>query len=271
MNEMQSKLLDMMKWFHGYCEENGLRYYALGGTALGAVRHGGFIPWDDDLDVGMPRADYDRMISLCENGTGNTRYRIEAPGQNRDFIYPFCKAYDTETTLVENARIKTKRGVYIDIFPLDGIGNTKEESEKNYRRINRDISLLNTKICALRRGGRPFRNFFIIVGRMIPDFLVSRDGLIRKINRKAAAKPYDEYPYVANLFGEWKANEIAERECFGTPTLCKFEDTEIYIPEQSDRYLTSLYGDWRKLPPEDKRVTHHDYVALDLNRSYLED
>ena len=229
------------------------------------------IPWDDDLDVGMPRADYDRMISLCENGTGNTRYRIEAPGQNRDFIYPFCKAYDTETTLVENARIKAKRGVYIDIFPLDGIGNTKEESEKNYRRINWDISLLNTKICALRRGGRPFRNFFIIVGRMIPDFLVSRDGLIRKINRKAAAKPYDEYPYVANLFGEWKANEIAERECFGTPTLCKFEDTEIYIPEQSDRYLTSLYGDWRKLPPEDKRVTHHDYVMLDLNRSYLED
>ena len=124
MNEMQSKLLDMMKWFHGYCEENGLRYYALGGTALGAVRHGGFIPWDDDLDVGMPRADYDRMISLCKNGTGNTRYRIEAPGQNRDFIYPFCKAYDTETTLVENARIKAKRGVYIDIFPLDGIGNT---------------------------------------------------------------------------------------------------------------------------------------------------
>ena len=92
MNEMQSKLLDMMKWFHGYCEENGLRYYALGGTALGAVRHGGFIPWDDDLDVGMPRADYDRMISLCENGTGNTRYRIEAPGQIRVFIYQFCKA-----------------------------------------------------------------------------------------------------------------------------------------------------------------------------------
>ena len=270
MNEIQAKLLDMMKWFHAYCEENGLRYYALGGTALGAVRHGGFIPWDDDLDVGMPRADYDRINALCENGTGNAHYRIEAPGQNRDFIYPFCKAYDTETTLVENARIKVKRGVYIDIFPLDGIGNTKEESEKNYRRINRDISLLNTKICALRRGGRPFRNFFIIVGRMIPDFLVSRDGLIEKINRKGAARPYDEYAYVANLFGEWKANEISERACFGTPTLCKFEDTEIYIPEMSDAYLTTLYGDWRKLPPEDKRVSHHDYLMLDLNRSYLE-
>ncbi len=271
MNEMQSKLLDMMKWFHSFCEQNGLRYYALGGTALGAVRHGGFIPWDDDLDVGMPRADYDRMMALCENGTGNARYRVEAPGQNRDFIYPFCKAYDTETTLVENARVKAKRGVYIDIFPLDGIGNTKEESVKNYQRINRDINLLNTKICAFRRGGGFFRNCAVAVGRLIPDFILSRDRLVEKINRAGAARPYDDYAYSVNLFGAWKELEITERAWFGTPVPCGFEDGTILIPQDADRYLTSLYGDWRKLPPEDKRVSHHDYVALDLNKSYLED
>lgn len=271
MNEMQSKLLEMIKWFHGFCVANDLRYYAVGGTALGAVRHGGFIPWDDDLDVGMPRADYERMIALSRNGTDNALYRIEAPLENRDFIYPFSKVYDTSTTLVENAWVKAKRGIYIDIFPLDGIGNTQEEAVANFRRINTKINLLNTKTCALRRGRSFFKNCAIVAGRMIPDFIMSRDGLIEKLNRLCAERPYDDYVYAVNAFGTWKEWEITKREWFGTPTLCRFEDTEIYIPEKPDPYLTVLYHDWRELPPAEERVTHHDYAELDLNKSYLED
>lgn len=121
MTEIQLKLLDMLKWFHEFCIENKLRYYALGGTMLGAIRHKGFIPWDDDIDVGMPREDYDKMIELVIDKQ-DEKYRLEKPLQNKDFVYQYCKLYDTSTTLVENTRYKTKRGVYLDIFPLDGIG-----------------------------------------------------------------------------------------------------------------------------------------------------
>ncbi|MDE6558154.1 MAG: LicD family protein, partial [Clostridia bacterium] len=87
MSELQQRLLDMLKWFHAFCVEHNLRYYALGGTLLGAVRHKGFIPWDDDIDVGMPRKDYNRFIKLMKNADGQSVFRLETPLENKDFVY----------------------------------------------------------------------------------------------------------------------------------------------------------------------------------------
>ncbi|MBR5505916.1 MAG: LicD family protein [Clostridia bacterium] len=103
MNELQQKLLTMLNWFHNVCEKENLQYYALGGTALGAIRHNGFIPWDDDIDVGMPRDDYNKLREICSKYNAG-QYYIEFPGINDDFVYPFCKVYDKQTTLVENVK-----------------------------------------------------------------------------------------------------------------------------------------------------------------------
>ena len=150
--EIQLKLLDMLHWFHDFCVSHGLRYYALGGTMLGAVRHCGFIPWDDDLDVGMPRQDYETLKDLL-TGFSDQRYILETPNSTApDYNYCYSKLYDTGTTLVENTRYKTRRGISMDVFPLDGIGNSEQESKEYFRKIDRKFNLIIAHTTGIRQG-----------------------------------------------------------------------------------------------------------------------
>lgn len=270
MTDLQKKLLDMMSWFHNYCTENGLTYYALGGTALGAVRHNGFIPWDDDIDIGMPRCDYEKLRKMGDEISQISKFRVEFPLDKKDFVYAYAKLYDTETTLVENTRYNTKRGIFIDIFPLDGMGDSKEGALEHFHKIEKKNNLLHTRVCALRKGRKWYKNLAIIFSRCIPDFVIDAQKIKMEIDKLGASISFEDSKYVANCFGAWREKEIHERKIYGAPTLCKFEDSEIYIQEDADAYLTGLYGDYMKLPPVEKRVTHHDYISIDLNKSYLD-
>lgn len=269
MNELQEKLTEMLGWYHDVCKKENLRYFVLGGTALGAKRHEGFIPWDDDIDVGMPRNDYEKFIKLGEK-YGN-RYIIEYPSQNKDFVYPYTKIYDSSTTLIENTRTKIKRGIYIDVFPLDGCGNSMDESLKRFKKIDKLINLLCTRTCALRSNRSLCKNVAILVSRCIPEFIINTQRLMKKINNLSMCLNYDKSEYIANYAGNWHEREISERCWFGEPKLYKFEHLEVFGADNIDAYLKKMYGDYMKLPPEDKRITHHDYVLMDLNKSYLEE
>ena len=267
--EIQKYLLEAFRWFHGFCVENDLRYFALGGTMLGAARHQGFIPWDDDVDVGMPRKDYDRFCALMNDRLGH-RYILETPdSEAKDFNYCFAKLYDTETTLVENLRYKTRRGLFIDIFPLDGMGDNEEESRKTFSRIDRRFKLIVAHTTGLRKGRSFLKNTAVIISQTILDPFINDKKAIKKLNELAAEKDFDSCVYGGNTFGAWRYKEIMPSSIMGRPTLYKFEDMEVYGSEDCDAYLTHLYGDWRKLPPEDKRVSHHDYLELDLNKPYI--
>lgn len=268
MTGMQKKLLEMMRWFHNLCKEEKLVYYAVGGTALGAVRHNGFIPWDDDIDVAMPRPDYEKLKKISEKYNLKDNYYIEFPFEKKDSMYPFCKIYDTQTTLIENVRKQPVRGLYIDVFPLDGIGNSREESLRNYKKISTKINFLNTRICAFRKGRKLHKNLAIAISRVIPEAVVSTKKLIEKINSMGVH--YEESEYIVNLFGAWGVKEISKREWFMEPLLCKFEDTEIFIPSKYHEYLTCMYGNYMKLPPPEKRISHHDYVFMDMEKPYTE-
>ena len=113
---LQRKLLDELKWFDGFCREHNLSYYAIGGTLLGAMRHQGFIPWDDDIDLGMPRADYEKLKAF--EGKIFNHYIIETYASTEiDYCYPASKVFDTNTTLIERKRYNVSRGVFLDIFP----------------------------------------------------------------------------------------------------------------------------------------------------------
>lgn len=268
-SEMQQMLLDMLRWFHQLCAENHIRYYALGGTMLGAVRHGGFIPWDDDVDVGLPRRDYERLAQAVARA-GQDRYVLETPrSPAKDYNYCYCKLYDTHTTLVENTRYHTRRGIYLDIFPLDGMGDTEEESRTRFARIDRRFKLLLARTTGIRRGRSAGKNLAVMVSRLIPDVVAQDKRRLEKLDALCAQKDFDECRYGGNPFGAWRYKEIMPRAIMGEPRLYPFEDMQICGAADADAYLTQLYGDWRKLPPEEKRVSHHDFLEFDLEHSYL--
>lgn len=262
-------LKEMFAWFHAFCAEHDLRYYMLGGTMLGAVRHQGFIPWDDDIDVGMPREDYNKLAELLAEHKSE-KYILETPNSDsKEYLYPISKLYDINTTLIENTRYKIKRGVYLDIFPLDGTGNTKEESDKYYRGFAKRLNFLLAMTTGIRKGRSVIKNLFVLCGRFIPNFVIDRKYYLRKINEDASKKDFFSYKYGGNIFGAWREKEIMPVEYMGTPTIYEFEGMKVYGVEKYDEYLTRLYGNWRELPPIEKRVSHHDFVLIELEKSYL--
>ena len=262
------KLLEMMTWLDQFIRENDLRYYVLGGTFLGAVRHKGFIPWDDDIDIGMPRKDYDKLIQLLR--TPIDHYIVESPQNcdNEDFIYPYAKFYDIETSMTESAHRSIKRGVFIDVFPLDGLGQTKEEGLKYYKKIDRANMILATRTCAIRKTRKWYKNAAIVLSRCIPSFLINERQLCSKIDKMCALRDFDQYNYVGNLCGVYRSKETYYKDLLGEPTEYPFENIVVFGPEHADAFLSQMYGNWRQLPPVEKRGIQHDLVNLDFNIPY---
>ena len=269
MTELQNSLLDILKWFNAFCETNNLRYYLLGGTMLGAARHKGFIPWDDDIDVGMPRKDYEKMIKILSGDNNRGKYVLETPDTpSKDFFYAFSKIYDTTTTLIENTKYKIKRGIYIDVFPLDGIGNSEEESKKNFKKVTFHYNMLLSRIGGIRKGRNWFKNVAVRFMRLVPSFILNDKKLLSKVVSTCKLYEYDNCSWVGNLLGAWRFKEIMPKEIIGEPTEYEFEGLKVSGVADADTYLTYLYGDWRKLPPKEKQVSHHDYIMLDLEKPY---
>ena len=265
----QKILLEMLRFFHRVCEENGLTYYALGGTLLGAARHRGFIPWDDDVDVGMPRSEYDRLRALAPSLSGE-KYRFEFPDSpDPRFCYPFAKMYDTGTTLIENVRPRLVRGIYIDIFPLDGLCDEKKDVLRSYRPVWHQKTMLDLNRIKLKKERSLKNNLALIAARMIPPYYHGAKRIALKINAMCRKNAFESKKYVGNLVGAWGARELVPREFFGKPVELDFENIKINCPADTDGYLTAIYGDWRTPPPPEKQITHHD-SETDLNTPYTQ-
>ena len=266
MSDLQARLLELMVWFDDYCRKNNLRYYIIGGTLLGAMRHGGFIPWDDDLDIGMPRKDYNRLRASFHN---NGRFELEMPeSEAEDFCYGYGKLYDKSTTLIESKRNNVKRGLFIDIFPIDGIGNDFKNAKRVYKTIKPIYGLLVARTTSIRKGRSFLKNTFALFSRIIPDRLFPIRNLRLKLDTIISQYDFDESLYVGNLLGLKMEGEITPKEYFGIPQDVKFENTILKMPAQPDRYLEHIYGNWKVMPPKEKQVTHHDFLICDLNTPY---
>lgn len=270
-HELHARLLEMLAWFHQFCTSHQLRYYILGGTMLGAVRHGGFIPWDDDIDVGMPWEDHLRFRQLIRDHPHDP-YILESPDSDQpDFFYTFAKLYDTRTTLVENTRIPVKRGIYLDIFILAGVGDTKSESIAFFRPIKRRTQLLLAMTAGFRKERKFYKNAAVLLARCIPRRLMDPRQLLMDIQRRYSGKSFYQCSWVATFGGPYREREILPRAVFGDPTVYLFENLRVYGVSDYETYLTALYGNWRELPPVEKRKPHHDYLYCNLHKSYLKE
>lgn len=268
MTELHKKLVEMLACFHKFCEKEGLKYYVAGGTTLGAVRHNGFIPWDDDIDVVMPRESYERLKKISKE-LNDDRYEIEFPFEKEDYYYLFGKMYDKNTTFVENIRYISKRGVYIDIFPLDGVGNDYDKAVKIMKRVQWKKFIHKLSVMPDKQGRKWYKNIlFFLIRACLCCFdhqknFTRIENLLRKYD-------YETSDYITNGFGMYNEKEIMKKEWMGTPQLRRFENIDVYCPENVDAYLKRLYGDYMQLPPEEKRVPHHNYLYMDLKKSYID-
>ena len=255
----------MLEWFDLYCEQHNICYYVAGGTLLGAIRHGGFIPWDDDIDIILPRADYEKLINSFDGG--DSKYELESPySGNQDFLFSYSKLYDKTTTLTENTKPKCTRGIYIDLFPLDGVGG--EEWIKNYKKVDSLNMLLMTRTCSIRKGRGFLKNLAVLFMRIVPGFILNNKKLSIKVDKTAAKNEYSSSTYVGNLMGAYRTKEIVAKEIIGNPARYKFETIYVNGPERYEEYLTNIYGDWRKIPPIEKQHGAHSYLYMNLNQSY---
>ena len=259
--DLQLELLKIMKVFHQICEENGLKYYMLGGTCLGAIRHKGFIPWDDDMDVGMPRKDYDLF---CRKATELLPENLELKYYRTDKNSPFhfAKLINSNTTLIEPKYHDYVEGIYIDVFPLDNLVKYNLSNKLRCHKIwFKHACIMNH--CSTENKAGIVRKAFLRYSKMrnLDRLHTSLEKLmVKESNMKTA--------YLCNFLGAWKEREIIPADIFEQPVLYTFENCEFYGPKDTNAYLTSLYGDYMKLPPKEQQVNRHDYYYVSLEKSY---
>ena len=253
---LQLTELDILQEFGRRCEAASLRWFVIGGTALGAVRHHGFIPWDDDIDVAMPRPDFERFEALCR-ASPDRRYRWQSPGTDASYPFAFGKLMRADTRAIEpaTAHLPIAHAVYIDVFPLDGTPRSGFARRVHAVAVKVLVTALSARI---RRTG--IRRYVAYPLRALP-----RSWVLYGTRLLARAFPYDSSSVVVNGSGAWGYQREAQpRKRFEPPAMLEFEGMTVPAPGQWHDYLSQLYGDYRVLPPPEQQRPRHAFTAVDL-------
>lgn len=265
LNKLQKILLNMVNDFSEACEKNNLKYFMIGGTLLGAIRHHGFIPWDDDIDIGMPRTDYDKFISKADTILPNYLTISNSGINNRKNEFLFVKLYHKGTTLIEKPEgdlFERIGGIYIDIFPVDGAGNSKLYAVVKMKilAILRKI-LLYSSICIEHKRHKIYIKCKIAQILNNKFIFILANNLL-KINKLENSK------YSANFLGSWGKREIVRTNCFDELIKLRFENIELFGIARYDKYLSNIYGEYMKFPPKEKQISHHGFKYINYDIGY---
>lgn len=253
LEESKKIELEILSYFARFCEEHGLRYFLAYGTLIGAVRHKGFIPWDDDVDVQMPREDYNRLIKIFNDKKEIDYLSLVAP-EDKISRHSIVKIIDTRTVKIEK-NIDYKNGylgIDIDVFPLDGQPDDEGVYSKWYGKLNKTyllhvVNMLDPAVSIPRRFCVPLVRLFF-----------NKKLLNKKADKLHAAYPYETSQYVGSVESAFnsKKNHI-EKNQYENFVMLEFEGHLFRAPCGYDKILSTMYGDYMKLPPEEKQVTHH--------------
>lgn len=256
MKKIQINILDLVA---KYCNKENLRYFLAYGSLLGAVRHKGYIPWDDDIDILMPRPDYEKFVKNFNIDI--EEYKVYAHSNDPEYNLPFAKVSYNKTLLIEKTDIKfDKIGINIDIFPIDGLPDSEIEQKKIVKSITMQRNLLNVKSISISSERLLYKNIILYLGKFFFSLLNYRK-IIEKINHKATMLSYDQSKYVGCLVWNYGYKEIMTKNIFSNQTELEFEGKNYCVPGGYNEFLVNIYGDYMKLPPESERATHHSFSA----------
>lgn len=259
INEFHQRLKLMMFEIHKICVENDIKYTMIGGSLLGAMRHQGFIPWDDDMDIALTYDNYKRLLEVVLNKK-HEWLEFETAGISEGCYQPFLKAYDKRTTFLES-HMDSPKGIFIDIFPICKCGNSIKEALKERRKYRFWQSLLKRKGYTFHTGGVRESILCNIAKCFSVDFLVYR------LKKQMESLLQKDYTYSADFDGTIKG--IVPTQLFNSYSFYKFDEYEFMGITDADKYLKLVFGDYMQLPPVEKRIPHH-IAYMNLNLPYSE-
>lgn len=253
IEETKKIQLNILRLVSEFCQKNNLSYFLCAGTMLGAVRHKGFIPWDDDIDIMMPREDYEKLIENFKIPNLELYHQKYYP----KYGYPFLKIGDKRTFLKEDYIVYNNPiGISIDVFPIDGFPNSKDERERHIRKLGFYKKLIFWKLYALSTKMDFYKKIiFEIIRKIIPIKYVLHK--MDKTAKKHSLKNSNEFAGLA-VWGYGK-KEICPRWIYNETAEFNFEGFRFKGLKNYDIYLKSLYGDYMQLPPKEERVPKHHY------------
>ena len=260
--EVQAVSLDILRDVHAFCESHGIRYTLQGGSLLGAVRHKGFIPWDDDIDIAMPRPDYDRFIHTYTSEKGFKAFSRELPNGKNVFI-AYTRVCDMKRTFADDSYFPwttENKGVWIDLFPLDGDLESASKSKKRFRKMKyywyqgNTLRTASNPLSSIKGINKKFRQ---VVKKIFVHFCSFK--AVDKHISMCREIDFNDAVYYGNLsFLRYGIRERHHKRVLEGYILTPFGQDKFYIMKGYDEALNEKYGDYMQLPPKEQQIRGHD-------------
>lgn len=264
LSALKEKELDLLKAFITVCQQLDLTYFVVGGTLLGAVRHKGFIPWDDDIDIGMLRADYEVFVAKAQQMLPEHIF-LQTVDTDPEYLANYAKLRHSDTTFIETTvkNRKINHGIFIDIFPLDYYPDAS--TARNFFQFRN--KMYSHRISA-EYEAIAFSRLHKAVHFVLKGIFPNVNKVLHKRNN--LLKAYSSGSHIASHCGAWGKKEIVPAQWYQETTVLEFEGLQVTAPKNYHAWLTHYYNDYMQLPPVEKRKSHHYTEIIDLEKSYKE-
>lgn len=262
LQETKEIELGVLKELDSFCKANHIRYFISHGTLLGAIRYKGFIPWDDDIDVLIPREDYNRLVATYRD---NDRYRLYSHDKDPGFLFTYAKLCDITTRKVEPGhRTEVALGLDVDLFPLDAWADDLEEAKKESKYIQKNLFRLGLTKLDKPDSINPMKRF--VKGVMMRWYkLRGSEHYLQNVIRESVKDNRHAHKYLGNkAWNVYREKDIIPAEAFSSAVDIEFEGEKFPTMVGYDTFLSSLYGDYLPEPPKEKQKTHHSFKAYKL-------
>lgn len=258
IKERQKIALDILLFFRDFCDKNDIQFFLAYGTLLGAVRHKGFIPWDDDVDIMMTRAEYKKLLA-CLNKLDHPYYKFLSMHNNEKYFAPLAKMYDDRTLLIQGygQDEKVEYGIYVDVFIIDNLPDGYNEAEKLYKKSQRIRGQWGLSVRKLSVRSSSWLHYIVRVPVSLVYKALGYKYYLKKYDQLASSLENEDSNHAGIIiYGEGLKKEYCEKSMFSNPSIVSFEGVEFNAPADVDTYLTQMYGNYMQLPPEDDRKVH---------------